>query len=179
MKNVTLFPNRSLMTLVIIAILAGVLLAACSSAEAPITVPAGAQAGDLVIEPCTYKIKTGLFSSVEYAADCGTLVVPENRGDPASRLIALPVTRIRATGDNPTEPILQLRGGPGMSNMAISRVSWFIDNHDIVLVGYRGVDGSVMLHCPEVVQAIKMPDDALSDRAMDSLRGCFESPNSA
>ena len=173
MKNMTLFPNRSLMILVIIAILAGVLLAACGPSEAPITVPAGAQAGDLVIEPCTYKIKTGLFSSVEYAADCGTLVVPENRGDPASRLIALPVTRIRATGDNPTEPIFQLRGGPGMSNMAISRVSWFIDNHDVVLVGYRGVDGSVMLHCPEVVQAIKMPDDALSDRAMDSLNAAY------
>ena len=32
--------------------------------------------------------------------------MPENRSDPASRLIALPVIRVRATGDDPAEPIL-------------------------------------------------------------------------
>ena len=56
-----------------------------------VSVPKGAQAGDLVLEPCTYATEDG-----SYAADCGTLVVPENRADPQSRLIALPVTRIRA-----------------------------------------------------------------------------------
>ena len=49
MKNTSITPNRSLMTLVIIAVLAALLLAACGGKEeAPITVPAGAQAGDLV-----------------------------------------------------------------------------------------------------------------------------------
>jgi hypothetical protein len=77
-------------------------LTACfgSSEEVPITVPAGAQAGDLVgLAACTYKA-----GDVEYAADCGTLVVPENRNDPDSRLIALPIIRIRAKDDNPAEP---------------------------------------------------------------------------
>ena len=57
----------------------------------PVSVPAGAQAGDLTLEPCEYATEHG-----SYAADCGTLVVPENRHDSGSRLIALPVTRIRA-----------------------------------------------------------------------------------
>jgi len=75
---------------------------------APITVPTGAQAGDLTMEPCTHEAR-----DVEYAADCGTLVVSENRSEPTSRLIALPVTRIRATGSNPAEPIFRLGGGIG------------------------------------------------------------------
>ena len=59
--------------------------------EAAVSVPAGAKAGDLTLKPCSYETEKG-----SYAADCGTLVVPENRADPQSRLIALPVTRIRA-----------------------------------------------------------------------------------
>ena len=57
----------------------------------PVSVPKGALAGDLLLHPCTYDTEGG-----GYAADCGTLVVPENRHDSASRLIAIPVTRIRA-----------------------------------------------------------------------------------
>jgi len=140
--------KRSMMTLVLVAILA-TLLPACGGKEAPITVPAGAQAGNLVgLEACTYEA-----NDVEYAADCGTLVVPENRGDPNSRLIALPVTRIRATGGNPTEPVFWLTGGPGETNMKFSPPAETLENHDFVMVGYRGVDGSVVLDCPEVTKA--------------------------
>ena len=57
----------------------------------PVSVPAGAQAGDLILKPCTLRAPR----TAAYAADCGTLVVPENRADPQSRLIALPVTRIQ------------------------------------------------------------------------------------
>jgi predicted small lipoprotein YifL len=66
------------------AVIASLSMAACGKKEkAPLTVPKGAQAGDLVdLEPCTYK-----EDKVEYAADCGTLVVPENRSNLESRLI--------------------------------------------------------------------------------------------
>lgn len=74
--------------------------------------PTGAQAGDIVLEPCDYETEGGT-----YAADCRTLVVPENRADPGSRLIALPVTRIKARTDDPGEPVFRLEGGPGGTNM--------------------------------------------------------------
>jgi len=92
---------------------------------------------------------------VEYAAECGTLIVPENRSVETSSLIALPVKRILASGDAPDEPIFHLTGGPGMSNMNYSRVEWYRDSHDIVLVGFRGVDGTVHLSCPEVTEAMR------------------------
>ena len=42
--------------------------------------------------------------------------------------------------------------------MEFAKASRFADNHDVVLVGYRGVDGSVRLDCPEVVSALQALD---------------------
>ena len=138
-----------------------------------VSVPTGAQAGDLILESCDYATEDG-----SYAADCGTLVVPENRADPDSRLIALPVTRIKARSNDPAEPIFRLQGGPGLTNMEFSRASRFADDHDVVLVGYRGVDGSVRLDCPEVVSALKHSTDFLGEASFraygDGLRACAD-----
>lgn len=158
--------------LINVVLLAALALAGCSAKEtAPLTVPEGAQAGDLAgLESCTYEAR-----DAKYVADCGTLVVPENRADPNSRLIALPVIRIRATGSNLAEPIFWLQGGPGASNMRSSLVSWFIENHDIVLVGYRGMDGSVVLNCPEVVELMKGAgrEEFLGDPMLDKFSAAY------
>src|SRR5919204_6128890 len=122
-----------------------------------VSVPSGARAGQLKLHPCHYATENG-----SYAADCGTLVVRENRHDPQSRLIALPVKRIRARFANPDAPIFRLQGGPGISNMSFPEASRFADKHDIVLVGYRGVDGSLKLDCPEVTSAREHARDFLS-----------------
>ena len=79
-----------------------------------VSVPAGAHAGQLTLKSCNYTTEKGT-----YAADCGTLVVPENRHDPNSRLIALPVTVIRAHSAHPGVPIFRLQGGPGITNMVV------------------------------------------------------------
>lgn len=114
------------------------------------TVPAGAKPGALTLQPCTYPTEAGSM-----AADCGTLVVPENRRDSESDLIALPVIRVRATGPDPAEPIFRLNGGPGATNLKFPQASRLTDHHDVVLVGYRGVDGSRRLDCPEVTSALQ------------------------
>ncbi|MGH3085366.1 MAG: alpha/beta fold hydrolase, partial [Gaiellaceae bacterium] len=138
-----------------------------------VSVPAGAKAGDLILERCDYGTENG-----SYAADCGTLVVPENRADPQSRLIALPVTRIRATSANPAEPIFRLQGGPGVTNMEFSQASRFADDRDVVLVGYRGMDGSSVLDCPEVESALKRSTDFLGEKSFreraDAFRACAD-----
>src|SRR5436305_14681857 len=88
----------------------------------------------------------GATETGSYAADCGTLVVPENRAKRRSRLIALPVIRIHARSAHPGAPVFRLEGGPGLSNMHFKKASRLAGNHDVVLVGYRGVDGSVRPH---------------------------------
>ena len=66
---------------------------------------------------------------------------------------------------NPAEPIFRLEGGPGITNMEFVRASRFADNHDVVLVGYRGVDGSSRLDCPEVESAISHSNDILAEKS--------------
>ena len=42
----------------------------------------------------------------------------------------------------------------------------FLQEHDVVVVGYRGVDGSTVLDCPEVTKALRASDDPLSEEAL-------------
>jgi len=154
--------NHPLKTCAVLAIAAA--LIGCGSSEETVPrpqVPDRAVEGNFEVVPCTHQAQ-----EVEYETECGTLIVPENRNDPLSRLIALPVKRIPASGDAPAEPIFWLTGGPGTSNMAYSRVEWFQENHDIVLVGYRGVDGSVSLGCPEIDAAMRSGKPMMSRESM-------------
>src|SRR5580765_2138448 len=137
------------LTLLALAVL-GLAYLHFSGGDETYSVPSGAHAGQLTLHPCHYKTEKG-----SYAADCGTLVVPENRHDARSRLIALPVKRIRAISAHPAEPVFRLQGGPGITNMSFEDASRFAGKHDVVLVGYRGVDGSSKLDCPEVSDARK------------------------
>lgn len=168
----SLGPVRIVGLAIIALVAAGLLYLRLAPDENEVTVPADAEAGDLIMEPCTYPTENG-----DHAADCGTLIVPENRADPGSRLIGLPVTRIRATSDQTVEPIFRLDGGPGMSNMGFPEASRF-ESHDVVLVGYRGVDGSVRLDCPEVEAALGRSRDFLGDESLDAysdgLRSCAD-----
>jgi len=140
-----------------------------SSGEASVSVPAGAKAGSLTLKRCSYKTEKG-----GYPADCGTLVVRENRADPQSRLIALPVRRIHARVHHPAEPVFRLMGGPGVTNMEFPDASRFARDHDVVLVGYRGVDGSVKLDCPEVESAIGHSTDILAAKTFRAEADAFK-----
>jgi pimeloyl-ACP methyl ester carboxylesterase len=129
-----------------------------------VSVPSGAHAGQLTLESCTY---------ANEPADCGTLVVRENRHNPSSRLIALPITRVRAHAAHPGAPIFRLQGGPGITNMDFPNASRFAARHDVVLVGFRGIDGSSRLDCPEVVSAREHSRDLLSNATSTSVAAGF------
>jgi pimeloyl-ACP methyl ester carboxylesterase len=135
-----------------------------------VSVPSGAKAGDLTLESCSYATEDG-----SHDAECGALVVPENRADPQSRLIALPVTRILARSDHPAEPVFRLEGGPGKTNMQFNYASRFAGDRDVVLVGYRGVDGSVRLDCPEVESALKHTTDLVGEKSSRAYADAFRS----
>jgi pimeloyl-ACP methyl ester carboxylesterase len=133
-----------------------------------VSLPKGARAGQLQLHPCHYGTEKG-----SYRADCGTLVVRENRHDPQSRLIALPVKRIRARTGTPGVPIFRLQGGPGITNMSFPDASRFAARHDVVLVGYRGVDGSAKLDCREVSSARKRAGGFLTEKAYRADAAAF------
>lgn len=148
------------------------LLAGCGKhePEKPIA-PPGAVVGQITSEACTFR----QFEKQEFAARCGVLYVPENRLKPGSRLIALPYTRVLARAKAPGAPVFALAGGPGQSNMSPGfPVSWFLDRRDVVMIGYRGVDGSVRLDCPQVDSELRRGGSMLDQPGIMRLRKAYE-----
>ena len=156
--------------LVTIVLLTGLAYLRVASSPETVAVPQGAHAGQLTMHPCTYPTENGA-----YRADCGTLVVPEDRADPRSRLIALPVTRILARSSHPLAPIFHLNGGPGKTNMTFPQANRLAAQHDVVMVGYRGVDGSSVLNCPEVTAALEHSADFLGKASLSAYSQAFAS----
>lgn len=130
------------------------LLAGRRAKKAPVlAVAEGAQAGALIgLMDCEFRPSGG---KAKYPAQRGTLVVPENWDKAESRLIALPIVRIPASGANPAEPVFYLAGGPGAPNLTWSPPEWILKNHDVVMVGYRGAEGTVVLSCPEANRVVE------------------------
>lgn len=92
-------------------------------------------------------------------ARCGDLVVAENRADPDSRTIRLPVVVKRSTAAEPApDPIVFLVGGPGVSALGPMRGGWhvpYMDRRDYIVVAQRGTAGAdPALECPEVDRAL-------------------------
>ena len=80
-------PSRIVALVVIGVMLFGLAYIGFAPGDAAVSVPQGAHAGQLTMHPCTYATEKGAMP-----ADCGTLVVPENRADPR-------VAPDRAAGD--------------------------------------------------------------------------------
>jgi len=64
--------------------------------------------------------------------------------------------------------------------MAVGNLDAFLERHDVVMVGYRGIDGSVVLDCPEVARALKNTGGNLASEAAlvrygQALARCAES----
>ena len=130
------------------------------SSDASVSVPHGAKAGDLHLHACTYDTEAG-----SYAADCGTLIVPENRADPSSRLIAVEITRIKARSANLGRAGLPPPGRPRHQQHGVREGTRYADHRDVVLLGYRGIDSSTVLDCPEVASALQHSADWLSEKS--------------
>ena len=60
-------------------------------------------------------------------------------------------------------------------NMTFEMASRYADEHDVVLVGYRGVDGSVRLDCPEVESALSHHTDLLDEETSEAYADAFRS----
>ena len=119
-------------------------------------------------------------SGTKFAADFVMLTVPENRRRTDSRLIQIPVVHVKATHPLATEPVFYLFGGPGASNSNVERhklLDWFYEDFDTVYIGYRGVDGTVALDCPELHGSLERANPLSNEnlaRMGDRIHGCFD-----
>jgi pimeloyl-ACP methyl ester carboxylesterase len=144
----------------------------CGGQETPASVPDGALPGDVSLE--RFRVTSG---GVSYEADRGVIILPENRKSLSSKLIALPFLRIQSPDPAPAEPVFSLGGGPGSPNIQKAVPQWadsLLPRHDFIMPGYRGAEGSAVLNCPEVSEALTgASGDLLGRESRERLAGAL------
>jgi pimeloyl-ACP methyl ester carboxylesterase len=127
------------------AVVALALLAPASAAA-----PRQDVASALALKPCT--------AGRGRAAECGTLIVPENRQTGRGRRIGINFIVFRSATPGAKEAAYLLAGGPGqgstaMTGTATGWMSSVLDTMDIVLMDQRGTGGSNPLACESDIAA--------------------------
>ena len=118
-------------------------LAVAALVTAPATLAAP---GSLDLAPCH-------VAGSQEALRCGTLDVPENPDDPASRTLSLAVVVAPARGPEPApDPLFILAGGPGQAATDLVRLATLAFDgvraeRDLVFVDQRGTGSSNALVC--------------------------------
>lgn len=122
------------------------------------------------------KVKPILINSESFNTYEGYIDVPEDYEKPGSKRIQLPFYVVKSSSKTPLEPIFWLDGGPGGSNILSEKKiidvspNKILENHDLVCIGYRGVDGSVVLKSKKVSKALKGKNhQLLSDESLDNI----------
>ena len=90
---------------------------------------------------------------VPIEAACGDLSLPENHGYPDGKKITIPLVIVRASQPAGRPPLVLLQGGPGASNIWQKPFGWMFRDQDLIMLGYRGADGSPILYCPDLAKA--------------------------
>jgi pimeloyl-ACP methyl ester carboxylesterase len=105
---------------------------------------------DIAWGPCPIELPTRRH------VDCGSLLVPEDRGDPGSPTIEMAFAIVRAPEGSRPAPIVFLMGGPGYPGIDAFSVDGYFGraaytrDRDLILVDYRGNRSSdPFLSCPE------------------------------
>ncbi|MCQ2375460.1 MAG: alpha/beta hydrolase [Salinivirgaceae bacterium] len=107
----------------------------------------------------------GVFNGID--AQYGTLVACEMRQAKNSKLISIPVVRTQSLDFDCGVPVFILGGGPGETNIS---TNLFFDtlayHHQLVMVGYRGVDGTTKLSCPDMISVFNSTDISIDNFAL-------------
>ena len=109
-------------------------------------------------------------------AVCGSVEVPEDRANPASRMISLHTVVFPARSRTPrADPILFIAGGPGQGAASLGAlVLRLLDGIDrdrsVILVDVRGTGASNPLTCQETGRVMRGARNESFDRCLASLR---------
>ncbi len=131
--------------------------------EEPVTEPPEATAEPApAYEPVFEKADCWFDTPASVPADCGYLVVPEDRSKPDGRTVRLATAIFRAPGGSPEpDPIIHLHGGPAGAPILSFQFGEYAGytaltatNRDVIVFDQRGSGLSEPnLQCPEYVEA--------------------------
>ncbi len=118
--------------------------------------------------------------------ECGSVLVPEDRSNPDSRLIRLSLMRVKSSEANPPGgTVVRLEGGPGVSSISSARAAYYsgpeaaklraVAHH--VFFDQRGVGYSEPAFCRAVPSGFAQ-GEAMGDKAdaltQEAMRRCLD-----
>ena len=151
-----------IITLLIVAIAA----IACGGGTTPTVAPAYEPTFEAA--ECQFAIPTG------HTAECGYVIVPEDRARPAGRVVRLHVAVFKSESEIASpDPVVYLEGGPGGNALELLWLTFdryyrpFLADRDFIIFDQRGTGYSEpALDCPEYVEMVyDTLDDNLSVKA--------------
>jgi pimeloyl-ACP methyl ester carboxylesterase len=147
--------------------------------------PAATPSQEPVTAPRWEPAECKVYVSAGSRAECGYLVVPEDRTQPDSGMIRLHAVVIRSRSEDPKpDPLVFLAGGPGASALAAvghvrEILSAILEERDLVVADQRGVGFSEpALDCPEYGEAVletygaDVSSEEAQERMFDAMRAC-------
>lgn len=145
-------------------------------AIAAVSLAASAHGAEMALSPCDL---TAAGGRLEVDAQCGTLTVPLDPGDPGGETIDLFVAVVEALAEQgASDPLTVIAGGPGQAatsfyvtaEAAFARV---VRKRDIILVDQRGTGRSAPLMCEGGEDDLFLEAGDI-DRVIDASRECLE-----
>lgn len=107
--------------------------------------------------------------SIQQQVDFGIINVPENRNKPNTRIIQLPIIKLNSITKNPSKPIFWPGGGVDTSNhfkdelkSLLKEILWMLNHHDVIIVGYRGLDLLFSTNGLNIPQILKIENNPIS-----------------
>jgi len=121
-----------------------------------VVITANVQADQAVpLEPINFEQCQVKLSAIEYDAECGTLLRPENPSQPNGKQVELFVAKFPSTSAKPeADAFTLIQGGPGGSSIDMT-ISYYpilpaiLSKRDVIVVDQRGTGRSNKLACPE------------------------------
>lgn len=129
------------------------------------------KSGDIVSKTVKYKNKYYTDLPKQLDAETYTIAVPENHNNINSKIITLPILKIKSLTNKPKEPVFLFYGGPGIANTKAWTYPhlYLLNNHDVVIVGYRGVEGSVNLESKAIAKSFKYDSEVFSEEHITKM----------
>lgn len=88
-------------------------------------------------------------------AQCFELTTTEH-ADGTGAAVRIPVQYLPALETKLADaPVVWLNGGPGISNLEPPMPDWVFAHFDVLVIGYRGIDGTPRLDCPNLKKQMK------------------------
>ena len=124
------------------------------------------QIGDIILQPTEFN---------GHRAEQGIILVKENWFSENQKLVQIPVFRVFTNNEQKKEPIFIFHGGPGLTNIVTGSISdWMLENHDVILLGYRGVDGEFVLHSKKANIFWRKEKNPMSEESLKKMMNILD-----